>query len=176
MDIMEYKFSYACYLPQVECMRLDCEEDLPMKKIITALLVVIVFMVSAIAVGEENEFDFSAYTTDELIRVYTSIQEEFLRRDDSAFSDFIGRGTYIAGQTIASGTYRFLCTESGVFSETGYVNNVITIETDSGELIFRSSKISVGGYVTFTLSDGDELYIGGCSGSLVKMETPSWAP
>jgi len=147
-----------------------------MKKIIAVLLMAFTFMTSAIAVSDEIKFDFSEYTIDELICAYTSIQEEFLRRDDSTFSDFIGRGTYIAGQTIATGTYRFLCTESGVFSETGYVNNVITIENASGKRIFRTSKISVGGYVTFTLSEGDVLEIGGCSGSLIKMETPSWVP
>ncbi len=147
-----------------------------MKKIIATLLMVTAFMTSAIASGDPIEFDFSSYTTDELILAYTSIQEEFLDRSGSTFSDFIGRGTYITGETIAAGTYRFLCTESGVFSETGYVNNLITVENDSGDRIFRSSKISVGGYVTFTLNDGDVLTIAGCSGSLTKMETPSWAP
>lgn len=147
-----------------------------MKKIIAVLLAVFTFMTSAIAVSEEIKFDFSEYTIDELISAYTAIQEEFLSRDESTFSNFIGRGTYVAGQTIATGTYRFLCTESGVFSETGYVNNVITIEDSSGERVFRTSKISVGGYVTFTLNEGDVLEISGCSGSLVKMETPSWAP
>lgn len=147
-----------------------------MKKIIAVLLAVFTFMTSAIAVSEEIKFDFSEYTIDELISAYTAIQEEFLSRDESTFSNFIGRGIYVAGQTIATGTYRFLCTESGVFSETGYVNNVITIEDSSGERVFRTSKISVGGYVTFTLNEGDVLEISGCSGSLVKMETPSWAP
>lgn len=146
-----------------------------MKKIII-VLVVLMRIVSTIAIGETIGFDFSSYTTDELIQIYTSIQEEFLGRGDSSFQNFIGRGTYITGKTISAGTYQFLCTESGVFSETGYVNNLITIEDNSGERIFRSSKISVGGYVTFTLSDGDVLEIAGCSGSLVKMETPSWAP
>lgn len=148
-----------------------------MKKFAAVLFLALILpVVSTLASADTITLDFSSYTTEELIQVFCSIREELLRRTALTLNDFIGRGTYTTGNTIAAGTYRFLCTESGVFSETGHVNNVITVEDSSGKRVFRASQISVGGYVTFTLSDGDVLEIAGCSGTITKIDAPSWAP
>lgn len=144
-----------------------------MKKIAILLMTFVMFC-STSALSES--LDLTVMSLDELVRLNELIRDEIAKRIDFTSDTTIGRGTYIAGETILEGTYDFVCLESGVFDETGYVNNAITVTTSSYKETFRASKISVGGHVTFTLNASDTLQIAGCSGTIVKIENPTWVP
>lgn len=129
------------------------------------------------AIAESSEpINYSDKSIDELMVIYESVRDEILLRTGISDDNKIGRGTFLVGKTMLPGTYDFLCEESGVFTETGYVNNLITVDDVNGNEVFRAKKISVGGHVTFALSEGDTLEIAGCSGTVSLIVDPIWAP
>ena len=147
-----------------------------MIKVLAAIMSILMMLpFGAIAEGTESS-DYTNMSIDELMVEYESIRDEILLRTGVSEDNMLGRGTYIVGKTILPGTYDFVCTESGVFTETGYVNNIITVDAEDGSEIFRAKKISVGGHVTFTLSVGDTLEIAGCSGTVSIIVDPVWVP
>lgn len=146
-----------------------------MKILVTILAILMMLQSGAVAEGSES-LNYSDKTIDELMVIYESVRDEILSRIGVSDDSKIGRGTFVTGKTILPGTYEFICEESGVFTETGYVNNLITVDDSEGNEIFRAKKISVGGIVTFTLSDGDTLEIAGCSGTISLIVDPIWVP
>ena len=146
-----------------------------MKVLAIVMVALMMFPFGAIAESSES-IDYSSLGIEELMAMYKSVRDEILLRTGVSDDSTLGRGTYVVGKTILPGTYDFVCTESGVFSETGYVNNLITVDSEDGNEIFRAKKISVGGHVTFTLSEGDTLEIAGCSGTVSIIVDPIWVP
>lgn len=149
-----------------------------MKKVCILFMVFVMIVSFSFPALAENEptIDFSTINPEELMRVYEAARNELLLRIGSPADNFIGRGTFVAGQTILPGTFDFVCTESGAFTDSGFVNNEITVTASDYSQTFRASKISIDGHVTFTLVEGDTLEIKGCSGTIDLIIDPTWVP
>ena len=76
-----------------------------MKKILSFVVVMMLFSISAFAVGENIEQDLSAYTLEELTELRNSIDAEINNRLSDFSSDLIYMGEYVACVDIKSGTY-----------------------------------------------------------------------
>lgn len=168
-----------CYVPpllfrwcSVE-LRLTYERRTRMLKKFVALFLTGLLLCTVTAYAET--VDFASMTMDELVDLITQARVELTKRIGVIDNATFGRGTYIEGITIAAGTYRFTCLETDTWSS-GDESNYFHIIDSKESVRFSEVGIPINGVVTFTIIEGDELRISGCSGVITRIENPVWLP
>ena len=143
-----------------------------MKKILSFVVVMMLFSISAFAVGENIEQDLSAYTLEELTELRNSIDAEINNRLSDFSSDLIYMGEYVAGVDIKSGTYLLeSASDDGFFSFHLYADK----DKERDDLICNEN-LSDGERCYMDLKDGMLLYVYSGKGTVLPWTKPSWAP
>ena len=133
------------------------------------------FVMASMGVNATTEdIDLSAMSLDDLLALDRRIGEEITERLLTLEDNRIGQGTYLVGRDIHSGFFEFTCLESECYNW-GDPDNDIYIESD-GDRVYLARDVGVGGHVMLFLEDGMLFTINGCTGTIMMMGSPSWAP
>ena len=141
-----------------------------MKKIIVAIVVMILLSVSAVAIGENIGLDLSTYTLDELLEIRDSINSEINERLVGTSSEEMYQGEYVVGVHIKSGAYLL-----GGASDNDYFSFFLYNDEVEGEIICNES-LSYGDQYYIELTDGMMLEVYSGKGTVTQWAKPSWAP
>lgn len=143
-----------------------------MKKILSFVVVMMLFSISAFAVGENIEQDLSAYTLEELTELRNSIDAEINNRLSDFSSDLIYMGEYVVGIDIKSGIYLLEgASDDEYFSFDLYADK----DKERNDLIC-SEILSDGEQYYVELTDGMLLSVDNGKGTVIPWTKPSWAP